>query len=87
MENDANVVFVNTLEVSGFVNGVVNLAFATLRFVPQYRDPGEGNPPQLHVATDPVISANLRMDLLLAQQLHARLGEIIDEHIKPKVTN
>jgi hypothetical protein len=82
MENDAKVVFVNNLEVSGFVNGVLNLAFSTAQFVPDVvHDDGEY---KTVVTPAPVITANLRMDLWLAQQLRDRLDEIIEANTKPQ---
>lgn len=84
MEIKADVVFVTELEVSGFLNGVVNMAFSTAQFVPSKDD--DDRPV---VAPEAVITANLRFDLRLAQVIHDRLGEIIETQTKPqpKVTN
>lgn len=88
MEVKAEVVFVNELEVSGFVNGVVNMAFSTLQFVPaselvrSEEDPNMMEE-KLVISPAPVITANLRFDLRLAQIIHARLGQFIEEHTKP----
>ena len=71
------VTFVNTLAVSGFNNGVINLAFTTAQFVPQ-EDDGK-----VVVVLDEFVSANLRMDLLCAQQVHEALGKIIEQNTKP----
>lgn len=79
MSDDKNVVptFVNTLAVSGFNNGVINLAFSTARFVPVQEDD------KTVVAVDGFISANLRMDLFCAQQLMDALSKIISDQTKP----
>ena len=83
MDNDSKVVFVNNLEVSGFLNGNVNLAFSTAQFIPQTQY-GPGEEEQTVVVAAPVITANLRMDLWLAQQLRDRLDEIIEANTKPQ---
>ena len=91
MEIKADVVFVTELEVSGFMNGVINLAFSTAQFVPMEVVDNEAsidNPQtKIVVATDPVITANLRMDLRLAQILRGRLDELIEENTKRPVAN
>jgi hypothetical protein len=66
------VVFTNQLVGSGFLNGNLNLTFATARFTPN----GDGIEPDL------VITSRLRMDLFCAQQLYERLGKIIAETVK-----
>lgn len=66
-------VFVNDLVGSGHLNGVVNLTFATALFTPK---DGKVDP-------DLVISARLRMDLYCVQQLHAALGQVIQQNVKP----
>lgn len=81
MEIKAEVVFVNTLAVSGFSNGIVNLAFATANFIPEEEDGA------IKVVPDEFISANLRMDLFCAQQLRDRLDQIIEENTKARVSN
>jgi hypothetical protein len=62
------VVFVNSVAVSGFGNGVCNFAFSTAQFLPT---------PDGKVQLAETITANLRMDLLCAQQLHDSLAKII----------
>jgi hypothetical protein len=90
MDNKADVVFVTELEVSGFMNGVINLAFSTAQFVPQLvpnpdHDATAPDEPPSHtvVAHAPVITANLRMDLRLAQIVRDRLDQIIGENTRP----
>jgi hypothetical protein len=85
MDNKAEVVFVNDLEVSGFVNGVVNMAFSTLQFVPDTQVVDDEV--KLVIEPMPVITANLRFDLRLAQIMRDRLDQIIEENTKPKVSN
>lgn len=71
-------VFINQLAGCGFLNGVVNLAFATALFTP-----GEDGVTDVNL----VISSQLRMDLHAAQDLRDRLNQIIDANTKPsKVT-
>lgn len=90
MEIKADVVFVTELEVSGFMNGVVNMAFSTAQFIPELQQ-GEDSTDELHlvVAPAPVVTANLRFDLRLAQIIRDRLDQIIETQTKPqpKVTN
>lgn len=74
---DVPVVFVNTLAVRGFANGVVNLAFSTCQYLPETVDG------QSRVGTQEVISANLRMDLYCAQQVYEALGKILQDQVKP----
>ncbi len=93
MEIKADVVFVTDLAVSGFMNGVINLAFATAQFVPieVIDDEASIDNPRTKtvVSRESVITANLRMDLRLAQILRDRLDELIEDQIKPapKATN
>lgn len=75
---DVEVVFVNELEASGFVNGVINVAFSTYQFIPGVDEQGEPA-----VLPAPKITANLRFDLRLAQILRDRLDQIIEENTKP----
>jgi len=86
-ENNEDPVYVNNVAVSGFVNGVINVAFVTYRFLPQVIEEEEGA--RMIVAEAPKIMANLRFDLLCAQELHRRLSELIEENTKPapKVAN
>jgi hypothetical protein len=74
----SNVTFVNTVEVNGVLNGVVNLAFGTCQFLPETKE-GE-----TIVAPAVEITANLRMDLYCAKQLHDALGRILAENTKPQ---
>ncbi len=66
------VIFVNSVAVSGFNNGVCNFAFSTAEFVP-----ADGK-----VEVSEFISANLRMDLYCAQQLHDSLANILAQQVK-----
>lgn len=68
---DVNVTFVNTMTVSGFLNGNINLSFTTARFSAT----ADGK-----VDVDEYPSAFLRMDLACAQQVHAALGQIIEQN-------
>jgi hypothetical protein len=72
--NEVMPIFTNQLVASGYLNGVVNLKFATARFSPD----GEGK-----IDLDLTVSADLRMDLFCAQLLYERLGQIIDANTKP----
>lgn len=86
---DVEVVYVTELEASGFLNGVINMAFSTYQFIPQYvPDDGGGN--KLVIAPAPMITANLRFDLRLAQIMRDRLNVLIEENTKmvpPKASN
>lgn len=74
---DVPVIFVNSLAVRGFLNGVINLAFNSAQFLPETID-GETK-----VTSQDVITANLRMDLYCAQQVYEALGKILQEQTKP----
>lgn len=74
---DVPVIFVNSLAVRGFLNGLVNLAFQTAQFLPEVID-GETK-----VTSQDVITANLRMDLYCAQQVYEALGKIIQDQTTP----
>lgn len=80
MQDKSKVVFVNSVAVSGFANGICNFAFTTARFTPQVED-GRAS-----VVADEYISANLRMDLFCAQQLHDSLASILAQQTKPAPT-
>jgi len=67
---DAPIVFVNSVAVSGFLNGILNIGFSTAQFLPS---------PDGKVNVAEVITANLRMDLLCAQQLHDSLAKILEQ--------
>lgn len=84
MAKDVDVILVNNLEVSGILNGVINLAFSTSQFIPVVQEtaPNSGEYETV-VGVANVISANLRMDLWLAQQVHERLGALIEANTKP----
>lgn len=79
MENKSEVVFVTGLATWGFLNGVINVAFTTAQFLPEAQ--GE----EMKVISADIISANLRLDLNVAQQLRDVLDGIIEQHTKPKV--
>jgi hypothetical protein len=69
---DVPVVFVNTVAVSGFCNGICNFAFSTAQFLPAIVGKIDSK-----IELSEIITANLRMDLLCAQQLHDSLAKII----------
>lgn len=72
--NNAQPVFVNQVIGQGILNGVVNVTFGTFGFTPT--NDGKVDP-------DMVISSRLRMDITCAQQLHAALGSILEQALKP----
>jgi len=74
---DVPVIFVNSLAVRGFANGIVNLALSTAQFLPETIDG------KTQVSAQEVITANLRMDLYCAQQVYEALGKIIQEQTVP----
>lgn len=76
--DDNKVTFVNSVAVSGFNNGICNFAFTTASYVPGKDKDGK---PVVDVAE--FISANLRMDLFCAQQLHDSLASILAQQTKP----
>ena len=84
MPKDADVILVNNLEVSGILNGVINLAFSTSQFIPVVQekedDPGVY---ETMVGVANVITINMRMDLWLAQQVRDRLDALIEQNTKP----
>ncbi len=71
--------FVNTLAVNGFLNGIINLAFSNARWYPQ--QVGD----EVKVAIDEPIVVDLRLDLHCAQQVYDALGRLIEQNTKPKV--
>ena len=77
--SDTPVVFVTGVAVSGFNNGICNFAFSTAQFLPGKDEDGK---PRVELAE--VVTANLRMDLFCAQQLHDSLSSILAQHTKPK---
>lgn len=80
MTDKPQVIFVNTVAVNGHANGVVNVAFATNDYLPALGEDGKAI-----VSADQTITANLRMDLYCAQQLHAAIGAILEKQTKPAV--
>jgi hypothetical protein len=69
------VTFVNSMTVSGFLNGNINLSFTTARFTAV----------DAKVDVDEYPSLYLRMDLACAQQVHEALGKLIEQNTtKPK---
>jgi hypothetical protein len=69
--------FVNTLSVSGFLNGNVNMLLTVTRWYPTADADG------LKVAIDEVAQVDLRFDILCAQQMRDALDRIIEENSKP----
>lgn len=80
---DVEVVYVTELEASGFMNGVINMAFSTYQFIPQFEVVEGEEAGRMVVAPAPKLSANLRFDLRLAMVLRDRLDALIEEHTKP----
>lgn len=76
---DVQVTFVNSVAVSGHLNGIINLALATANFLPGASD--EKGERKVEVAES--IAVNLRFDLYCAQQIHKTLGELIAQQTKP----
>ena len=74
------VTFVNSVAVSGFLNGICNFALATAWFIPENDENGK---PTGRVDVAEAITVNLRMDLHCAQQLHDSLASIIAQQTKP----
>jgi hypothetical protein len=78
---DVPIVFFNSVAVSGFCNGILNIGFSTAQFLPTK----DGK-----VDLAETITANLRMDLLCAQQLHDSLAKILEQQTSkpdPKEVN
>lgn len=80
MSDQGRPIFVNTLQVSGFLNGVINLAFSTARWYPA-PDPDDST--KVIVAVTEPIAVDLRMDLACAQNLRDALDRIIEANTKP----
>ncbi len=78
MTDKCPIIFVNSVAVSGFLNGNVNVAFSTAAYVP-----GKDADGRAVVDVAEFISANLRMDLFCAQQLHDSLASILAQQTKP----
>lgn len=77
MDDKSEVTFVNSVVVSGHLNGIINVAFSTARYVPENVDG------KAVVSPSEYISANLRMDLYCVQQLHDSLASILAQQVKP----
>lgn len=77
MADQVSPIFVNTLQVNGFLNGVINLAFSTAKWYPS-RD-GD----KMIVAVSEPITVDLRMDLATAQAVRDALDRIIEANTKP----
>jgi hypothetical protein len=80
MPNDAKdcpLIFVNSVEVQGSLNGVCNVLLAQARFVPE----GEGK-----VGVEKSFVADLRFDLFVAQNLRDALDKILADQVKPAPT-
>jgi hypothetical protein len=78
MQDKSEVVFVNGIEQTGFSNGVYNVSFSTARFTPQTGPDGVKT-----LAVNPYISANLRMDLFVVQQLFDSLKSVLEQQTRP----
>jgi hypothetical protein len=72
------IIFVNTLAVNGFLNGVLNLAFSTAHWFPVT---AEGQQATVGIAEH--ITVDLRMDLACAQATRDALDRIIQQQTKP----
>lgn len=86
MEKELPVTYVTGIATYGFLNGIINVLLTTARWMPRPIINDDGDP-DFQIATEIVPAADLRMDLLLAQQLHAALGSLIEEHTKTKAAN
>lgn len=81
-------VFVNTLAVNGFLNGVINLTFTTARWSAALsQNPAEAAQGQMVVVANDYESLFLRMDLNCAREVHEALGRIIDQQTKDATVN
>lgn len=81
MAKEVRATYVTGLATYGFLNGIINVAFTTARWMPRPIETEDGI--ETKILTEIEVTADLRMDLLLAQQLHQALGAMIDEHTKP----
>lgn len=79
MADQADPIFVNTLQVNGFLNGVVNLAFSTAHWYPEFDLKSGTTVVKVH---EP-ITVDLRMDLATAQATRDALDRIIEANTKP----
>ncbi len=78
MADQADPIFVNTLQINGFLNGVVNLGFSVAKW-----RPGVDDKNNVVVVADEKIVADIRMDLATAQAVRAALDRIIEDNTKP----
>lgn len=81
------VVFVNNLAAWGFLNGVINVALSTCQFLPTPVQDQETGDWETKVQPAEVVTANLRFDLVVAQQIRDALDAIIEKNTKPKAMN
>lgn len=74
MAISAPLIFFNSIEVHGSLNGVANLLLAAAQFVP--KDDGT-------VTVEKQYVGDLRFDLFAAQQMHDALGKLLADQVKP----
>lgn len=67
-------IFFNSVDVHGSLNGVCNLLLTAAQFVPQ---------PDNTVTVEKQYVADLRFDLFAAKQIHDAIGKILDDQTKP----
>lgn len=84
MADQADPIFVNRLQVNGFLNGVINLAFSTAKWFPA---PDPNDQERIIVAVVEPITADLRMDLATAMAVRDALDRIIEQNTKPGTVN
>jgi hypothetical protein len=77
MTEQTPTIFVNSLEVHGTLNGVVNMLFSTAQFLPS----GE------KVDVHKTYVLDLRFDLFCAQAVHDALTKMLAENTKPAKMN
>lgn len=82
MADQADPIFVNTLQVNGFLNGVVNLAFSTAKWYPAREDHLDPTAKIVVKVSEP-ITVDLRMDLATAMSVRDALDRIIEANTKP----
>jgi hypothetical protein len=73
----AQVIFCNTVEVHGTLNGVCNVLLGVAHFVPD----SDGK-----VTVEKSFVADLRFDLYCAQQMHDALSKLLADQVKPAPT-
>jgi hypothetical protein len=81
MEKEVPITYVTGIATYGFLNGIINVAFTTARWLPREVEEEVKIVPYL------AITADLRLDLNVAQELYKALGDLIEANTKPKVTN